>query len=333
MKIIQYALVLVMVNTVTCSGASENNALRLQVFAIPGLQNLGSEQAYVRQLLDDGSGRTSLAITSVPTPKVSRDLGQDDCIQHVVQALREKPQQSSENQRTIRVIHATSQGAATAVTAFASGISNIDALVVEGVFATGNSAICHHTANKRGSKFAWFRDTSGSYRLGSYYWGPYAAKFAAGYWRYNPSGKQPLKSLKHIPQSTVVVIAHSDDDFKTSSLDARALYYGLREQGNEKVYLISKQGRRHTNVLDETDQQTVRAIFRHHGLLPTDDKQDAQTVDLTPYQPDPAQFKAYYKQLLDKEKNHKRLAYVLTGAAVPAAFLAAYCVLVKVIKR
>lgn len=220
---------------------------------------------------------------------------------------------ASDNQGSI--IHATSQGTATAINyvAHEDKGTRIQALVLEATLGSGNSAV-HHTVNGP------LMNMSAVAKLPfSYYWLPYFAKSVFfGYW---PAGKQAINSIKDIPTNMPVVIVHSKHDPQLSYNDACALYYGLKERGNNNVYLISKEGRRHVQILwADNDKTIVRAILKKHGLLEGDNEQNEMldALDLSVYQPDHRPFKKQYNALIDKENNHVRFGYAL-GAGICAA--------------
>jgi hypothetical protein len=274
---------------------------QLHVYAIPGQNGLGSEVPYVQNLL----GSASITITPVPTPTYIIDLGQNRCIHYLRKSIREG------NANHTSIIHATSQGTATALNYVASEDKgkNIKALILEAAFGSGNSAI-HHTVDKL-MHVPWLVNLPFSY-----YWLPYTAKYVFPF--YWPFGKQAITSIKNIPADMPVVIAHSKNDRQLSYDDACALYYGLRIQGNDNVYLITKNGNKHLNILrSEDDKRVVCAILEKHGLFERCSNPD-DSIDLCLYQPDYVQFKNQYDVLIGREKNHVRLGYAL-GAVTFAA--------------
>lgn len=277
--------------------SSMADSAQLQVYAIPGQNGLGSSVGYVRNLL----GNEAVNVTSVPTPASLPDFGQSRCLGHLREVIR--------NISFPSIIHATSQGTATALNYVAHEDKGrqIKALILEATLGSGNSAI-HHTASGPLMGLSTLANLPFAY-----YWMPYVAKvlFPA----YSPSGQQPIRSLKNIPKNVVVVIAHSERDPQLSYDDACALYYGLREQGNP-AYLVTKEGCNHIDVLnDNKDSAVVRAILGSHQLLPS----FSHSIDLAVYQPKHEQYKEKYDMLLGKEKNHLYLGYTLTAGACAAA--------------
>ena len=266
------------------------------VYTIPGINGLGSEANYVRTLLGDDS----IAVVPVETPRTLPDLGQSRCINYLDAAL------TKDVLKIPVIIHATSQGTATALNYFAEVDKgkSIGALILEAPLVTGNSAVCHTLKgplmNRPGLVSTPF----------SYYWLPYCAKtFFPFYW---PFGKQVIKSIKSIPDEcdVPIIIVHSKDDPQLPYDDACALYYGLCLK-NKNVYLISKDGRKHLNILqNEVDKKVVRAILAKHNLI----TEIREEVDLECYQPDAAPFKEKYEELVSKERKHVFLGYGLMAA-------------------
>lgn len=282
----------------------------LTVFAIPGQNGLGSETYYIEHLLQPDK-KNPIEIIRVPTPSWNADLGQDNCIRLLADSI-----QKLKRQHQNAILYATSQGTATALNFLAHSQdknpqNKIDGLVLEATLASGNSAV-HHTATG---------PLMGLSTLGrvpfSYYWMPYIAKaLMPCYW---PGGKQPIKSIEKLPTNLPIVIAHSQNDPQLSFNDACALYYGLRQNGNNNAYLMPFEDRAHIQVLGRGHQsaQVLRAILTKHSLLKKE-----QSIDLSPYQPDPQQFKAQYDALIAREKWHNRLKYVLGTGACAASALA-----------
>lgn len=270
----------------------------LQVYAIPGQNGLGSEEKYVEFLL----GQNNADVIPVQTPQMTPDFGQRNCLSLLRKAIQ--PQQEGQD----AIIHATSQGTATALNYIAheNKDNHIKALILEATLASGNSAI-HHTVGGPLMRM------DGVTKLPlSYYWLPYLAKgMFPFYW---PAGKQAINGIDKIPTTMPVIIAHSKHDPQLAYNDACALYYGLREHGNNNTYFFQQEGFRHIQILTAENAAVVRAILQKHGLLKNAKKQ-GDGFDLTPYQPDHKQFKKQYDDLTGKEKNHVRMVYAGLCAA------------------
>jgi predicted alpha/beta hydrolase family esterase len=287
----------------------------LTVYAIPGQNGLGSEPHYIQYVLQPYEANP-LEIIEVPTPGLGADLGQNNCIRLLANAIEK---QTRQHQNTI--LYATSQGTATALNYIAHSQdknpqNKIDGLVLEATLGSGNSAI-HHTVSGP------LMGLSTLARIPfSYYWMPYVSKLLMPF--YWPGGKQPIKSIEKISTDLPIVIIHSEKDPQLSFNDACALYYGLRKNGNDNVYLIPFKGMRHIQILrdSEREAQVVREILAKHVLL-----QKKQTIDLSAYQPNPQQFKIQYDALVAREKWHNRLKYLLgtSACAVSAITIKALC--------
>lgn len=283
---------------------------RLHVYAIPGQNGSGSEARYVKKLL----GKKSVEVTQVQTPTALPDLGQNRCIKYLREAVK------SRGNSPEGIIHATSQGTATALNyvAYEDKGKQIKALILESTLGSGNSGI-HHTASGPLMEMTFPALSKITNLPLSYYWAPYVAK--AMFPAYSPSGKQAIRSIKDVPTNMLVVIAHSKEDMQLSYDDACALYYGLREQGNNNAYLITKDGDKHLWILKD-DKQVVRAILHKHTLLASPDEEQGKmlgNIDLSAYQPPHQQFKKQHDALVNKEKNHLRLGYLLTAGICVAA--------------
>jgi len=292
------------------------------VYAIPGQNGYGSDLTYVKAIFADCS---DVSVVSVATP-ANPDLGQSVCMGCLRNAFLEG------NPKSV-IIHATSQGTATALNylAYEDKGRHIKGLVLESVLASGNSAI-YHTA--RGPLFG---ESLINRLIGlpfSYYWAPYIAKVLMPY--YWPSGSQPIKSIEHIPTNIPIIIIHSKRDMQLSYNDACALYYGLRMRGNDNVYLISKEGGDHLWLMgkkdnmgiqdfifpavevEKNDKDIVLNILQRCGLI--NPSVPLQAIDLREYQPDPAPFKELYDDLVRKETCHRYIGYGF-GAAIAGATL------------
>lgn len=286
---------------------------KLTIYSIPGQNWGGSGSPYIDQILMnchpiDVPEDKRLNVVSVATPRFPHiDLGQDQCIKLLEQAIEQNPSDNG-------LIYATSQGTATALNylGHAKSHDHIKALVLEATLASGNSAIRHTMRNLRGlKKYGWVTDLPAAD-----YWNPYAAK--AIFPRYWPGGKQAIKSIEHIVNTDKpIVIIHSKGDTQLSYSDACALYYGLRKNGNKNTYFISCEGPDHLYILQSNYffKPALTTILAKHGILPN----SRQDVELAPYQPDPEQFRKQYEELRAKEAKHEFVKYGLVAAAAFAA--------------
>ncbi len=213
------ALVHVFIFNVVLNAICQNNVI-LHIYSIPGQNGLGGNPDYIKGLLGDNQA----TITPVSTPENYPDLGQRKCINFLREAcLMNKDKKF--------IIHATSQGTATALNYLVEDQGRqIQALILESALVSGNSAIYHTVSGplmnlKKVTKLPF-----------AYYWLPYCAKIVFPW--YSPGGIQPIFSIDSIPTTVPVIIIHSKQDYQLSYNDACALYYRLRACGNDNVYLI-----------------------------------------------------------------------------------------------
>ncbi len=280
------------------------------VYAIPAQNGLGSGPEYIHTVFNISGD----AIVPVPTP-LSADLGQNRCVDLLKKTIEKNPAQKA-------IIHATSQGTATALNYLAHyDDESIAALILEAPLASGNSAIIHTL------KGPLTQDNSSLKTLaqlpGAYYTIPYGAKIEfPSYW---PAGKQAIKSAAKISSTLPIILVHAKNDPQISYDDTLALYYALRSHGNNNVYLISKDGSRHINLLtSDRDKKIACAILGAYDLLETHEYD--HTIDLLDYQPAHESYKNLYEEFIRKEKNHERIAFAscIAMAAGLAAAAKAY---------
>ncbi len=243
-------------------------------------------------------------VVHVPTPRYPyADLGQDQCMKPLQQAVKQTPTDNG-------LIYALSQGAATALNYIAHNESDdIKSLLLEGTVASGNSAICYSVKKRYVGEWA-------GHLPAAYYWTPYLVK--GGFLPYWPGGKQPIKSIDRIINTDkVFILAHSTKDCVVSYDDSCALYYGLLKNGNKNTYFLSSSDhQRHVYLLEDPIlARAAIAILGKHRILPNMHEE----VDLSPYQPDPEQFRKQYEELRAKETKHELVKYGLIAAATLAA--------------
>ena len=269
-------------------------------FGIPGQHGGGSHPRYIKRCLDlDNTVRVKRV--NYPKTWTTIDLGQHQCM-----SFLEKPLKKDKTNNG--VIHATSQGTATAFNylAIVDKGKKIKALILEAPLVSGNDSIRHVIQDDLPalSKIPF-----------SYYLLPYLAKIRFPW--YSPSGIQVIKSIPKIPNNTPIIIIHSKKDPLLPYSGSCALYYGLRAHGNKNAYFISVKGKRHIRILESKPelQKVVQAILKKHNLLDSK-KINLKKIDLAQYQPNPDKYKKIYDNLLSKEKWHERAFY---GSAIAAA--------------
>ncbi len=295
--ITRYMLALLLMNIL--HGMEQENQRELpKVFVIPGISNDGYDEDYVTRT----TGISPEKIHRVGTPAIPlSDLGQSSCTKHLKDALQ--------NNEDDFILYANSQGTATALNFLSQNPKHKDnckGIVLEAVLGSGNSAIYHSTT---------VRFVPALKKIpGLYYLAPYLAKiFFLTYW---PAGDQPIKSVKNLKINGPIIIGHSKKDPELSYKDACAIYYALRQK-NDDIYFISKNGNKHVELFrNRNNASTVRNILASHGLSPA----GVNSIDLRDYQPDPADHKAAYDELMAKERTH---IWIKRGLW-PISFIMAY---------
>lgn len=226
----------------------------------------------------------------VSTPESLPDLGQGQCIKY----LKNTISTLIENQDVDQIIiHASSQGTATALNYVSEQPKKVKMLILEAVLASGNSAI-FHTVDKM------IMPSATALPL-SYYWLPYLAKFTMPL--YSPTGQQAIFNIQNLPQDLPIIILHSIYDPQLSFDDAMALYAGLKSNGHNAVYLFPIEAYGHVLLLGQNNHKEISAIhniLKHHGLLIHDASKSNKSNDFKEYQPEPDL--AVYTELIRKEK-------------------------------
>lgn len=258
-----------------------------KILAVPGQNGLGSNQYYVAQQI--GVSPEKIVMVDIPTTQETIDLGQDNCIKYLEDCYQNAHAKSSDY-----IIHATSQGTATALNFLAKNPEaqkNLKALILEAPMASGNSAIVHHAYQK-----VWLPDwlvQSTAPRL--------AKKFI--FPAYDPAGMQAIKSIEKLTNKNILIILiHSIHDRCLPYAGACALYYGLKERGFNNVYFITQQdSAAHIKIM--RNSSVVLSILEKNGMVPTQSLvvNDVNNGPLTIHQPDHAQFKETYDALIANE--------------------------------
>ena len=302
---------------------------RKSLVVIPGQNGAGGQNlTYVLPQFEEGR------IYHVETPSSLPDLGQNKCMSYLKKTM------ASQNILLFTenvIIHASSQGTATAMNHFEDikrgaavkikegpwrkdpfyaqqdhSLQKVKALILEAIMLTGNSAIEHTARNLQGITFP-----------GSYYCLPYIAKIMFPF--YAPAGQQAVFSCDSLPQDLPVIILHAPQDPQLSFRDAQALYAYLKNKGNQHVYFMPIEDGYHVLLLKEGDQaiRTLQAILYKHHLLPDEHihskkyENQFSSTDLTPYQPEVKQeWLDHFHNLRNKEKRIQKLDYAVKGAFV-----------------
>lgn len=258
---------------------------KTHLLVIPGQNGLGGGN--VETYLPYFAKHTNL-IHEVATPFNIPDFGQSRCQKY----LQETIDILNPNDRII--IHASSQGTATALNYASKHPEKIDALILEAVMLTGNSAISHTVENLM---------MPGATSLpGSYHLMPYLAKCQYPY--YCPAGEQPICNVDKLPKNLPIIIIHHEKDLQLSHADAQALYAYLK-LNNHNVYFISmtSEWQEHVNLLLPKHMKqiaNINNILKKNNLLPYH-PMEILSIN-SDYQPEPKQaWLDHFNNLLHKE--------------------------------
>lgn len=247
---------------------------------------------------------------NVATPNIIRDFGQNRCQSYLKKTL------NSLDSNAKVIIHASSQGTATALNYVLKYPEKIKALILEAPMISGNSVI-FHTVSYNTLPIL-------NYIPGSYYALPYLAKLWPLYWFYSPAGEQALLNLDKLPENLPIIILHHEKDPQISHRDAQALYAALKStHKNNNVYLMLKNSSWAEHVLllshlgDGDNVHKIKAINKiltKNNLLPEinfDELPQIKNNSINPsndeinstYQPKPKQkWLNHFENLHTKEK-------------------------------
>jgi hypothetical protein len=328
MKVNYFLRVIPLLFVVQLYGAASSSSGHVTtptIIAVGGQNTLGSEVDYVAWLF--GASSRSIVRAQIPQGWLpnSMDLGQHVCMEHLARSF---PASGDV------VFHATSQGTATVLN-FVAGLDKQDqarvkAIVLEAALASGNDAIIHTSKMLLGRCLQ--KSCSMQYpevhardimdAPGCYYAFPYVARPL--FPRYAPSGIQPIKSIEDITHDIPIVIIHSKYDPCLPYSGASALYYGLRSQGHENVYIISVDGERHIRIL-EWGSIMHKALLdkimaKHSVFAPL--KGLLSDADLAVLQPDVERHREDYEHLYARELNHEDLPPVCAASACAICLIA-----------
>jgi len=291
------------------------NESQLIIYALPGLGGRGSEEHYVRTLFEG----YNYTLKNIVTPDEHSDLAQSKSVAYISNAL--KKHKEDHNQQTKILVHATSQAAAAKLKILENTEVDVDAVVLEGPFANANPAIAQSVRGARAGVYSIFRNLPYLEIVG-----PYLARLLKfpHYW---PAGSQPIDSIPHIRKDLLMILVYGMKDQRVPPTHAPALYAGLRQHGNNNVYLICKEQGDHIHLLQQEDVPAFQAILRHHNILPAiknngEKNEDVNTIDITKFQPDFMQYIALYHSIHADQRVHEHIdtawhaTKILAGAAV-----------------
>jgi hypothetical protein len=315
-KILLYIIASISIASGMMYGMEADAATDISHYTIHGIpgwtRNAEHSAKYIQQIFPDHSD-----VQHVIIPPDRFDFAQQLCIDSVQGDLKKK------NTTKPIITVAVSLGAATILNVMGEQSRKNEAdsyrpaaLILTAPFASGNSGMLHLLDGPKEIQVDPFLGPLCKSLLGSRSrdWIPFLAKFMR-YWSYDPDGIQPIKSLQHFPKDQLVIFAHYEKDPQVSVNDSKAMYYFLGSQGHKKQYMILKDEKGHGNVLKETDRPLIDSILRQNGLIANSGK--AENVDLTPYQPNFADYKEHYDTLIKQEKRYEEIkpsVYVATAA-------------------
>lgn len=220
------------------------------------------------------------------------DLGQKNC--------QEKFNQKLQGNGKVDFIYASSQGTATVLNSTAispSILKDCKGVVLEASLGSGNSGIYQEVYENFNSKV--------SIKIpkfpGSYYILPYLATMVLRH--YSPAGQQAIFSVEHFPKDIPIVLMHAKDDSEVPFSDSCALYYKLKEQGNN-VYFIPIESEEHCDLCFHEDcSNEIKAIRKILNLSKDD-------VNLLQYQPNHQRFKQHYDLLVTRENRIRMISKI-----------------------
>lgn len=284
------------------------NPVDTHLVIIPGQNGLGGDNIDV--VLPYFKNKQHLK-HKVETPLQLPDFGQGRCLNYLEQTMR------SLNETDKVILYASSQGTATAINYTAKNPDKVNALILESIMLTGNSAIEYNNPL--------------SFVPGSYYFSPYLAKFL--YPWYCPAGEQPLFNLNALPKTLPIIIIHTINDSQLSYKDAEALYtylhYCRKNETESNIYLISHDSGfspMHVNLLNQNDTQKIKCIndiLQKNTLLPLE-QNDLKGFYKVQYSPEPIlAWKNHFNLILSREK---RFWYIDWGIKIIFCSLLLYMI-------
>ncbi|MGI4850468.1 MAG: alpha/beta hydrolase [Janthinobacterium lividum] len=235
-------------------------------------------------------------VHTVPTPSYFyADLGQNNCLT----MLKETMDNVVPKEARGVIIHASSQGTATALNYAAQYPERISALILEAVLPSGNSTIVHTVESTL---------LTGVQKIpGSNWWLPYLAKVSMPF--YSLSGLQPILNVENIPNIPIIII-HSRLDPQTPFTGAQALYAGLRKFGRDETYLITIEEIGHVCLLHKEKHpdiiHAVQSILWHNNIFFDKKFPGLPKKDLEKYQPDLEECNIHYENLVTQENAFRK---------------------------
>ena len=296
MKKIAYLLIFITIYSNHRINAMDQTKSQTHLIIIPGQNEDGGKHAI--NTLPYFAGKINYT-HKVATPNIIIDFGQNRCQSYLKETL------NSLDKNAKVIIHASSQGTATALNYASKYPEKIGALILEAPMISGNSVIFHTVAH---NVLPFL-----NYIPGSYYALSYLAKYWPIYLTYSPAGEQPIFNIDKLPQNLPIIILHHKHDPQISYHDAEALYAFLKNtQKNNNAYLMSKDSNwaEHIDLLWNLEDEhnlhkayTINQILEKHHLLLAAIKKDKVPVNTNfDYQPEPKkEWLDHFENLRTKE--------------------------------
>lgn len=223
------------------------------------------------------------------------------------------------------IYHAVCAGTAAGVYHLVDGkcTDKLAGMVFEGVLASPNAATQFRTSNAIKYPLFWLKPldyltaTFANTAIGKYVYPQLL--LPAGYCAFKES---PLEAVSRIENKKlpIVIVEQHADDHAVPPAQSRAMYYKLRELGCN-AYFMQPDNASHVDLIDShgTTVAVIRRIMQ--GAVTLEDR--------TLYQPDHLQFECDYTNLIQHDRQVRKVAKVTT-----ATMLCGLLYLVgKVIKR
>jgi hypothetical protein len=265
----------------------------------------------------------------IGTPQESRaDFGQRNCMQHVHKEKTASEKNILESE-TPYILFGTSQGTGTSINLF-NGTSenhnimlqNPEALILQSVMLSGNSAI-YHTVTNMGLPLVADLPFS-------YYWLPYLATIF--FKSYAPAGEQPIFNVEKMPTDLPIIILHCENDQQLSFKDAQGLYAALCRNGNDNVYLFEMPNSdgdvNHFVTFDNKTKRDILTILKNHQIVQEDvNAWDSLEDEIKLRQPEvKKEWLDHFDSLLKKEKRMPYMPYFNKFLKLTMIGLAAYLI-------
>ena len=285
MKKSLFLLSLALINPVSVNAADNE---KLHIVTVPGQNGEGTHRDYVRRAfncLQDNQ----LVITEVTTPTAPWyiDFGQNNCQQHVTDALQNNSDKS--------LFYLASQGTTTGFLYAIKNPEKVGGIIAEAPMISPNSAITHTASQVLPSSSSSSCESS------------FPTMSRIAFWSYSPTGEKPIDFLDKIPDVPTYIM-HDIHDPQVPVSNALSLYYALKNNGHTNVYLSLKNSPwpQHIILRQQEDNERIKRMFIDKEILINENHDDLMQKG-----------EIHYEELIRLERN---VEYVerATGAAVVA---------------